>query len=74
MTLSRNLHMYDEQVMELIQHKLKNTDYPEILRIAEFIFGNDHEVVLAYRKAIHEEFGTPKISSDPIVFMGKKVE
>lgn len=74
MALSRTLHDLDKQVTTMIQDKIVMYEDMEILILAEFIFGADNEVLIAYREEIKKEFGTPKITSEPIVFMGKKVE
>ncbi len=74
MTLSRTLHELDKQVTAMVNQKIASVEDEELLRIAEFLFGSDNELLVAYREAIKQEAGAFKLTSEPIVFMGKKVE
>ena len=74
MALSRTLHELDKQVTRMVNLKVASVDDRELLKIAEFIFGTDNELLVTYREAIKQDEGAYKLSSDPIVFMGKKVD
>lgn len=75
MTLTtRTLWLLEKQVTAMVQDKMAMYEDMELLILAEFIFGSDNEVLIAYREEIKKEFGAPRITSEPIVFMGKKVE